>query len=183
MKWTIPGTTLQADTQDANHIPDRLSSMFLAGNIQLGQVCGITGLEPYAVQNWVKRGYLSSPVNKGYDLEQLCRIITINMLRPALALEQICGLLQYVNGDLDDESDDLIDDSQLYFLFLRLAAYHRQMHNSQGREEYLSSILADYAEPIPGARERVEKVLRIMLTAWAASRLRLAAEKMVTELI
>lgn len=183
MKWTIPGTTVQIDTQDADKIPQQLSSMFLAGDIQLSQVCSITGLEPYAVQNWVKRGFLSPPVKKRYDLEQLCRIITINMLKPALALEQICGLLQYINGDLEDESDDLIDDSQLYFLFLRLAAYHRQMHNSQGREEYLEAVLADYAEPIPGARDRVEKVLRIMLTAWAASQLRLAAERMTNELI
>lgn len=183
MKWTIPGTTVQLDAQDAACFPDLLSSMFLAGDIQLSQVCSITGLEPYAVQNWVKRGYLSPPVKKRYALNQLCRIITINMLKPALTLEQICGLLQYVNGNLEDESDDLIDDSQLYFLFLRLAAYHRQMHNTQGREEYLTTILADYAEPIPGARERVEKVLRIMLTAWAASQLRLTAEKMTNELL
>ena len=181
MKWTIPGTTVQIDTQEAARIPDVFSSMFLAGDIQLSQVCSVTGLEPYAVQNWVKRGYLSPPVKKRYDLEQLCRIITINMLKPALALEQICGLLRYINGDLDDERDDLIDDSRLYFLFLRLAAYHRQNQNSQ--EDYLSQILTDYHEPIPGARERVEKVLRIMLTAWSASQLRLAAERMTNELI
>ena len=183
MKWTIPGTTVQIHTQDADKIPQQLSSMFLAGDIQLSQVCSITGLEPHAVQNWVKRGYLSPPVKKRYTLEQLCRIITINMLKPALALEQICGLLQYINGNLEDESDDIIDDSQLYFLFLRLAAYHRQMHNSQGRDEYLESVLADYKEPVPGARARVEKVLRVMLTAWAASQLRLAAEKMTNELL
>ena len=182
MKWTIPGTVLQIDPQEADRIPTLLSSMFLAGDIQLSQVCSITGLEPYAVQNWVKRGFLSPPVRKRYNQEQLCRIVTINMLKPALALEQICSLLQYINGDLDDESDDLIDDSQLYILFLRLAAYHRQMHNNQGREEYLTQVLADYAEPIPGARDRVKKVLRIMLTAWAASQLRQTAERMVTQL-
>jgi len=183
MKWIIPGTTLQVDTQDTDKIPQQLSSIFMAGDIQLGQVCSVTGLEPYTVQNWVKRGYLSPPVKKRYDLEQLCRIITINMLKPALALEQICGLLQYINGNLEDESDDIIDDSQLYFLFLRLAAYHRQMHNAQGREEYLRAVLADYKETVPGARDRVEKVLEIMLTAWAASQLRLSAEKMANDLI
>ena len=78
--------------------------------------------------------------------------------------------------------DDLIDDSALYFLFVRLAAYHRQMNNTVGREEYLQKVLADYREPVPGAKARVEKVLRIMLTAWAASQLRQAAEKMVLEL-
>ena len=182
MKWTIPGTTVQIDPRETEHIPELLSSMFLAGGIQLGQVCAITGLESHTIQNWVKRGFLSPPMKKHYDLEQLCRIITINMLKPALSLEQICGLLQYINGDLKSEEDDLIDDSTLYFLFLRLAVYHRQMNNSQGREEYIRKILADYAEPVPGARERVEKVLRVMLTAWAASQLRLTAEKMTLEL-
>ena len=38
------------------------------------------------------------------------------------------------------------------------------------------------AEPAPGARDRVEQVLRIMLTAWAAARLREQAEMMVKQL-
>ena len=180
MKWTIPGTVLQV--QDTEHIEEQFSSMFLAGGMVLSQVASITGLEPYTVQNWVKRGFLTPPQNKRYTLRQLCRILNINMLKSALPLEEICGLLQYINGDLDDESDDLIDDSQLYFLFVRLAAYHRQMNNQEGRETYLEKVLENYREPVPGAKARVEKVLRIMLTAWAASQLRQTAEKMVLEL-
>lgn len=182
MKWTIPGTVLQIAQQDAEHIDEVFSSMFLAGGIVLSQVSGITGLEPYTVQNWVKRGFLVPPERKRYTLRQLCRIININMLKAALPMEEICGLLQYINGNLDDESDDLIDDSQLYFLFVKLAAHHRQMNDPKGRDEYLEQVLADYQEPVPGAKERVEKVLRIMLTAWAASQLRQAAEMMVQEL-
>ena len=182
MDWIIPGTVLAVRQEEADHIEEMFSSMFLAGGMALGQISHITGLEPYTVQNWVKRGFLTSPVNKRYTLRQLCRILNINMLKSALSLEQICGLLQYINGHLNDESDDLIDDSQLYFLFVRLAAYHRQMNTVQGREEYLQKILSDYAEPVPGARERVEKVLRIMLTAWAAAQLRQTAEKMVNDL-
>ena len=105
-----------------------------------------------------------------------------NMLKAALPMEEICGLLQYINGNLSDENDDLIDDSTLYFLFVRLAAQHRQMSNSAGRDEILAVALQDYQEPVPGAKERVEKVLRIMLTAWAAGLLRQQAEKMVKEL-
>ena len=56
------------------------------------------------------------------------------------------------------------------------------MKNTAGRDAYLSQILADYPEPQAGARERVENVLRIMLTAWAASQLRQSAERMVTQL-
>ena len=56
------------------------------------------------------------------------------------------------------------------------------MNNAAGRDEVLAAALRDYQEPVPGAKERVEMVLRIMLTAWAASQLRQAAEKMVKEL-
>jgi len=182
MNWTIPGTTLVAKREDANHIEDQFKSMFLAGGMVLSQVSNITGLESHTVQNWVKRGFLTNPKQKHYTLRQLCRIININMLKAALPLEQICGLLTYINGNLDDESDDLIDDSQLYFLFVRLAANFSIMHNPQGRDAYVEQVLSDYQEPVPGAKERVKKVLRIMLTAWAAAQLRLLAEQMVAGL-
>lgn len=182
MDWTIPGTTLVAKREDANHIEDQFKSMFLAGGMVLSQVSSITGLETHTVQNWVKRGFLTNPQQKRYTLRQLCRIININMLKSALPLEQICGLLTYINGNLDDESDDLIDDSQLYFLFVRLAANFSVMHNPQGRDAYVEQVLSDYQEPVPGAKERVKKVLRIMLTAWAAAQLRQAAETMLAQL-
>lgn len=182
MKWILPGTVLEVGTAETDHLDEVFRSMFLAGGMVLSQVASITGLEPYTIQNWVKRGYLTPPQKKRYTQRQLSRIMIINMLRSALPLERICGLLQYINGHLDDESDDLIDDTQLYLLFLRLASYHRQMQNPEGRDDHLQKILADYAEPEPGAKERVENVLRIMLTAWAASQLRQTAERMVTQL-
>lgn len=182
MHWNIPGTTLTLPQEEAAHMEDRFRAMFMAGGIVLSQVASITGLEPYTVQNWVKRGFLSNPVNKKYSLEQLCRILNINMLKAAIPMEKICSMLAYVNGQLDDDSDDLISDATLYFLFVKVAAHHRSMQNPAGRDSYLQEVLADYVEPVPGARERVEKVLTIMLTAWAASQLRQAAEKMVEEL-
>ena len=182
MKWNLPGTVLTADREEAKYIENQFVAMFMGGGIALSQVCGITGLEPYTVQNWVKRGFLSNPVNKKYSLEQLCRILNINMLKAAIPMEKICSMLAYVNGQLDDDSDDLISDATLYFLFVKVAAHHRSMQNPAGRDSYLQEVLADYVEPVPGARERVEKVLTIMLTAWAASQLRQAAEKMVEEL-
>ena len=182
MEWTIPGTVLTARAEDTPNLEEKMKSMFLGGGMMLSQVSAVTGLEPYTIQNWIKRGFLTNPVQKRYTLRQLCRILNINMLKSALPMEEICGLLQYINGDLSDESDDLIDDTTLYFLFVRLASYHRQMQNDQGRDSYLQELLASYPEPVPGARARVEQVLKIMLTAWAASQLRQQAEKMVKEL-
>ena len=181
MNWTIPGTVLVRPRAEAAGIEEQFSSMFLAGGLLLGQVAGITGLEPHTIQNWVKRGFLSAPERKHYSLQQLCRIISINMLKNVLPLEQVCQLLGYVNGQLDDASDDLIDDAALYFLFVRLAARVKEL--DQDRDSLLERALSDYAEPVPGAKERVKEVLRVMLTAWLAARMRQEAENLLTELI
>lgn len=180
MNWTIPGTVLTQPRAEAAHIREQFSSMFLGGGLLLSQVSGITGLEAYTVQNWVKRGFLSPPEKKRYSLQQLCRIITVNMLKSVLPMERVCGLLGYINGQLDDTSDDMIDDAELYFLFVRLAARVREL--DQDRDSLLEKALEDYKEPVPGAKERVKKVLRIMLTAWLAARMRQEAEQMLTEL-
>ena len=182
MEWNIPGTVLSAPAGEADQVQEKFEAMFLGGGMVLSQVAAVTGLEPYTIQNWVKRGFLTKPVGKKYTLRQLCRILNINMLKDALPMEKICGLMTYINGHMDDESDDLIDDSQLYFLFLRLAAHHRRMNDSHGRDQYIQEALADYEEPVPGARARVEKVLKVMLTAWAAALLRQQAVSMADAL-
>ena len=174
MQWTIPGTTLLGQREDADRVDSVFRALFLAGGLTLSQVSGIAGLEPYTVQNWVKRGFLQPPRGKRYDMEQVCRILNINLLKGALTLEQGCQLISYINGDLTDESDDLIDDTLLYFYFVRLAARAQDLGNKD---------VWDVArEPIPGAREKLEKVLKVMLTAWLAGRLKAQAEQMLTEL-
>ena len=182
MNWNLPGTVLPAKREDAMYIEQQFSAMFMAGGIALGQVANITGLEPYAIQNWVKREFLPPPDHKRYNMNQLCRIITINMLKSVLSMERICGLIEYVNGDLDDVSDDIIDDARLYFMFVKLAANFTLMHNPAGRDAAIDGALLDYMEPSPGAKERVKKVLSIMLTAWAADLLHKETDKMVAQL-
>ena len=182
MNWRIPGTVLTIQRENADSVEEMFSSMFLAGGMVLSQVSSITGLEPYTIQNWVKRGFLAPPQHKRYTQRQLCRILHINMLKSVLPLEQICGLLSYINGKLHDESDDIIDDSQLYFLFVRLAARARELDGPEAREKALAEALANYQEPVPGAKKRLEKALRIMLTAWVAARMRHIAETLLEEL-
>ena len=182
MNWTIPGTTLTAPKEDAEQIESQFQSMFLAGGIVLSQVTSITGLDAYMIQNWVKRGFLTKPQQKRYTLRQLCRILNINMLRGILPMERICGMLSYINGNLDDESDDIIDDSRLYFIFVKLAAHARDMDNPAQWEQAMHEVMDDYAEPFPGARERIVKVLRIMVIAWLASRMAQEAERLLDAL-
>ena len=142
MMWTIPGTLLQADRKDAQQIPQQMEALFFGGGITLSQVTSITGLEAHTVQNWVKRGFLTNPKGKRYTLRQLCRIININMLRGSMPLDRICQLLSFVNGDLSDEGDDMIDDSQLYFMFVRLAAQLKELRDYESAAKLLDTYCA-----------------------------------------
>ena len=146
----------------------------------LSQVSAVTGLEPHTVQNWVKRGFLVPPIKKRYDIEQFCRIATINALKNALPLETICKLLSYVNGELADRSDDVIEDQVLYFMFVGLAADLGELFRSEDRDSVLDRVLASYQEPVPGARDRIKKALSIMLTAYLSAKIRQEAEYLLS---
>lgn len=180
--WTIPGTTLEALRSDADRTDSLFQSMFLAGGLTLSQVSHITGLENHTIQNWVKRGFLPPPQNKRYSMEQLCRIININILKGNMPLEQIIKLMAYLNGDLADERDDLVDDTKLFFMFVSLAARARHIGGTETWDEALEHITANYVEPVPGAREKLCKVLKIMLTTWIANLVKAAADRMMEEL-
>lgn len=182
MNWTIPGTTLEGLRSNADRTEGLFQSMFLAGGLTLSQVARITGLENHTIQNWVKRGFLPPPQNKRYNMEQVCRIININILKGNMPLEQIIKLMAYLNGDLADESDDLVDDTKLFFMFVSLAARARHIGGDQTWDEALDQISENYVEPIPGAKEKLRKVLKIMLTTWIANLVKAAADRMMEEL-
>ena len=67
-------------------------------------------------------------------------------------------------------------------MFVQLAARARHIGGNQEWGEAIESVLLDYEEPVPGAKERVAKVLRVMLTAWIAAQLRQQAEKAIASL-
>lgn len=180
MQWTIPGTVLSAQTEDAEKIQDVFNAFFLAGNISLSQVSTISGLKPYMIQNWVRRKYLSNPQGKKYSLDQLCRILTINLLRKSMSIDKVCELLSYVNGQLDESGDDLIDDAELYFLLVSLAA---QVYGREGTlEEEIEKSVRRLPERIPGANRKIQKALSIMLYAWCAACLRDRADALMENL-
>lgn len=182
MEWIIPGTTLTGRREEADQLAQQFHTMFLPGGMTLSQVSSITGLEPYTVQNWVKRRLLPPPVNKRYHLEQLCRLINLNLLRGTVNLDQIIQLMGYLNGDLADESDDLVDDAALYFFFVRLAARAEHSDCPENWDQVLTQVTSDYVEPVPGARDKLVKVLKVMLTVWFANCLKSRAETMIAEL-
>lgn len=180
MQWTLPGTVLESDTDQAGAVLATFDALYLAGDLQLGQVSAITGLEPYRIQNWVRRGYLSPPVNKRYSQNQLCRILNIHLLRGCFPLEKVRTLLSYVNGRLDEESDDLIDDRDLYGLFVFLAANVKNQHYDL--ETSIHNALENLPERTSGANARIYKVLKAMLFAWISGELAQKANDMTTQM-
>ncbi len=46
MQWTIPGTTLLGQREDADRVDSVFRALFLAGGLTLSQVSGIAGLDP-----------------------------------------------------------------------------------------------------------------------------------------
>ena len=182
MQWVLPGTVLVSQREVDGDGERMLNALFLGGDISLAQVSAVTGLEPHTVQNWVKRGFLTPPIGKKYSIDQLCRIINIHMLRGVFSLERTCSLLGYINGRLDDHSDDIIGDAQLYFTFVSLAARAQQLSRPEACERILAEMLQDYREPYPGAKERVSNVLKVMLTAYLAARMRTSADRMLSDL-
>ncbi|WP_417424735.1 DUF1836 domain-containing protein [Hominenteromicrobium sp.] len=184
MEWTLPGTVLSVDADRPQAAEEVFSSLFLAGGLVLSQVTQATGLEPYIIQNWVRRGFLAPPKQRKYTRRQLSRILMINALKSTLSIEQICKLLSYINGALDDEGDDTIDDTELYGAFV-LVAGSVQKHGLTSESEMnrlIADGLKDYKESIPGAKERIEQALRIMITAWRAAQLQTKAQSMMNAL-
>lgn len=184
VEWTLPGTVLSVDADRPQAAEEVFSSLFLAGGLALSQVTQVTGLEPYIIQNWVRRGFLAPPKQRKYTRRQLSRILMINALKSTLSIEQICKLLSYINGALDDEGDDAIDDTELYGAFV-LVAGSVQKHGLTSESEMnrlIADGLKDYKESIPGAKERIEQALRIMITAWRAAQLQTKAQAMMNAL-
>jgi len=115
----VPGTKMPFGL---NKEPFRMyeEMIVLTNGITLSQICTITSLEPFVIQNWVKRGYIPRPVNKKYYQRHLARILMINALKDSMRIEDIGELMVLINGDVEDESDDMIKESDLYNLFSRI---------------------------------------------------------------
>ena len=177
-----PGTVIDSTSDHLNPLACIPDVLWASGGLVLSQIRESTGLETAVIQNWVKRGFLAPPRNKRYTLRQLCRILNINMLKGVLPMERICGMLGYINGALDDESDDLIDDSALYFMFVRLAVRARELDRTGEWDSAIAQVLADYQEPTPGAKQRIAQVLRVMVVGYIASRMKQEAEHLLAEM-
>lgn len=183
MATTLPGTTIEVSGLTPGVSRTLFDGIFAGGGISLSQVSVMTGLEPYVIQNWVKRGFVSSPVKRQYSKNQFSRIVIINMLRESLQLDHICEMLSYINGSLTDESDDLIGDGELYHIYTDMIADSGGLSTGPSTVKHAAEkAAAGYIEPEPGAGKRLAKTLEIMAYAHYAAVARKAAEEALSQL-
>ena len=171
----LPGTTLLLPPENADDAFSVLDPIFAVsgGGLLLSQITEMTGLSPTTVQNWVKRGWVSKPVNKKYGRLQVARILLINLLRPAMQLEKIVTLLRYINGSVDDRADDIIPEDRLYRIIC--SAYGKlEKMKSIDHESIITLIgaqLEGYEGPVPDAKKRLTDALTLVLLNIAAAML------------
>ena len=183
MNSTLPGTVLPLPEV----LPERPFSLLepvfavSGGGLLLSQVTELTRLSPATVQNWVKRGWVSAPVNKRYGEGQVARILLINLLRPAMRLDQIASLLRYVNGSVDDRTDDILPDDQLYnwLCTATLRLREESALNHEFVTTLIEALLEGYEGPVPDAKERLSHALTIMLLNVAAAALMQEADALM----
>ena len=167
MGMLLPGTTIEVSSYDNGSAENVLGNIFSAGGIVLSQMSILTGLEAHTVQNWVKRGFLSPPQHRQYSRGQFSRVVMINLLKDCMKIDQIVQLLTYINGKMDRDDDDLVEDSRLYSLFVdALSKLRGGFPTREAVKEACSSVLENFEEKIPQSLERIRTVLAVMVYAW-----------------
>lgn len=179
MFHTLPGTLLersQTDDRGAYSLIEPILS--ITKGLTLSQIRELTGLENSTVQNWVKRGWVANPKSKRYGERQVMRIILINTLRASLQLDSIAQLMQYLNGSVEDASDDIISDGELYDYLCAIVfeLEDAPVLDEKKLDEVIEDHIAGYRGPAEDSHEKLGKTLKIMTFACISSRLRQKAE-------
>ncbi len=185
MNRTIPGTSISYSEIGRNAAFSMVSPILEAtGGITLSQLSKLTVLEGSTIQNWIKRGWVSSPKSKKYSEKQVVRIILINMLKGAMKLEQIANLMTYINGDVEDTSDDIIDDVTLYNILCRIifTAEDEGAFEPHMVRELIERELEKCASQINSGEEKLRKAMYVMVMAYRSSYLKYAMEKVLAEI-
>lgn len=165
---TFPGTTIEVSTLQKGSSRILFDGLFAAGGVTLSQVSIMTGLEPYIIQNWVKRGFVSPPQRRQYTKEQFARIVTLNLLRDSLQLEKICSVVSRVG-----------DDCELYHRYVDLLATGEALTTDHAALQEAATAIAAVDAPTLAAAQCFSRMLQVMAFAQRASLSRRTAEELI----
>ena len=182
----IPGTKLRkSDMGNVNGLEFLSKLFFISEGVMLSQIREVSGIDGSTLQNWTKRGWVANARLKKYNIDQVAHILIINMLRSCIQLDHIALLLHYINGRIDDRSDDIIRDSVLYDYICRIL--DRLMQHDACSTATIKAVIreqiAGYEEDIPGARDRLANALEIIVVAYYAALIKRRSDEMLAELM
>ncbi len=181
----IPGTII--DRKDADGLTGLpfLKHLFLASDsVMLSTIRGISGIDTSTLQNWVKRGWVGNSANRHYNIEQVAHILIINMLRSCMQLDHIAFLLHYINGELDDTSDDIVSDTRLFDYICRMVdkMEAEEVCRLSDLPAIAELVISDYEEILPGAKKRLIKALEVIAVTYCATTLKEQTVKLLNDM-
>ncbi len=182
MNRNVPGTTLNYSEQARISAFSVIAPVLEAtGGLTLSQLSKLTGLEGTTIQNWIKRGWVSATSGKKYSEKQILRILLINMLRDAMKLDDIARLMAYVNGDVEDTSDDIIADVHLYNILCRIifTAEDSGAFGSGMIQQLIDDEIQSHADDIANA-EKLRKAMFVMVMGYRSGFLKREMEEVLT---
>ncbi len=186
MNRIVPGTTLKFTEQARESAFSLIAPVLEAtGGLTLSQLSNITGLEGSTIQNWVKRGWVPATKGKKYYDRQILRILLINMLRDAMKLDEIVKLMAYVNGDVEDTSDDIIEEQALYDILCRI------IFTAEDESAFVPDIirtliekeLANSAESVRSDEDKLKKAMYVMVMAYRSAFIKHQMETELNEIL
>jgi hypothetical protein len=179
----IPGTILKKSDMGNVTGLDFLSKIFfISDGVMIAEIRRISGLDTSTLQNWTKRGWLENSKCKRYNIDQVAHILIINMLRSCMQLDRIAFLIRYINGSVNDRSDDIICASRLYDYICRILDKLTGDVAMQDLGACIAEITGDYEEAVTGARKRLSKGLEIIVVAYYASLLKHQSDALIDNL-
>ena len=183
----IPGTILKRkDMGDVTGLEFLKKIFFISSGVMLSQIREISGIDGSTLQNWTKRGWVANSKLKRYNIDQVAHILIINMLRDCLQLDRITFVIRYINGNVEDQADDIISDSLLYDYICRILDRlldDDATYDISSLRTCISEVTADYEETVSGARKRLDQALEIIIAAYYAALIKRYSDRMIEELI
>lgn len=184
----IPGTILKRkEMGDVTGLEFLKKIFFISSGVMLSQIREISGIDGSTLQNWTKRGWVANSKLKRYDIDQVAHILIINMLRDCMQLDKITFVIRYINGNVNDRSDDIICDSLLYDyicrILERLLSDDETTYDMGSLRACISEVTADYEERVTGARKRLNQALEIIIAAYYASLIKRYSDRLVDVLM
>ena len=182
----IPGTRLRkAEMGNVTGMEFLSKVFFISEGIMLSQIREVSGIDGSTLQNWTKRGWVANAKLKKYNIDQVAHILIINMLRSCIQLDRIAFLLHYINGRVDDRSDDIIRDSVLYDYICRILERlgEQETCSMSSIKEVIADQIAGYEEAIPGAHTRLAHALEIIVVAYYAALIKRHSDELLTDLM